>query len=89
MKLGSAFGCLRDACQSTGQNSPLRTYYITRNRLLFARRNIETPQKYLSYCYLILLVGTRDVLKYLFKRKVDLAGATFRGIRDFLKHSHL
>ena len=72
--------------QSTGQNSPLRTYYITRNRLLFAQRNIEIPKKYLSYCYLIVLVGTKDVLKYSLKGERELAGATIRGIRDFLKH---
>ena len=74
--------------QSTGQNSPLRTYYIARNRLLFAQRNIESPQKYLSYCYLIVLVGMRDVLKYWLKGERKLANATFRGIRDFLKHSY-
>ncbi|MCR5644484.1 MAG: glycosyltransferase family 2 protein [Prevotella sp.] len=72
--------------QSTGQNSPLRTYYITRNRLLFAQRNIEIPKKYLSYCYLIVLVGTKDVLKYSLKGERELAGATIRGIIDFLKH---
>ena len=74
--------------QSTGQNSPLRTYYITRNRLLFAQRNIDSLKKYLSYCYLIVLVGTRDVLKYSFKRERKLAGATIRGIIDFLKQSN-
>ena len=75
--------------QSTGQNSPLRTYYITRNRLLFAKRNIDIPKRCLTYCYLIFLVGTRDVLKSLFKGERNLAGATLRGIRDFLNHSHL
>ncbi len=74
--------------QSTGQNSPLRTYYIARNRLLFAQRNIESPQKYLSYCYLIVLVGMRDVLKYWLKGERKQASAIFRGIRDFLKHSY-
>ena len=31
--------------KSTGQNSPLRTYYITRNRFLFARRNIKMTER--------------------------------------------
>ena len=74
--------------QSTGQNSPLRTYYITRNRLLFAQRNIGFPKKYLSYCYLIGVVGIRDVLKYLLRGENKLSGSIIRGIRDFLKHSH-
>ncbi|BDW78224.1 hypothetical protein BFINE_40190 [Bacteroides finegoldii DSM 17565] len=29
--------------QSTGQLSRLRTYYLTRNRLLYARRNLREP----------------------------------------------
>jgi len=74
--------------QSTGQNSPLRTYYITRNRLILAQRNVKSPKKYLTYCYLIVLVGTKDILKYLVKGEGDLVDAVFRGIRDFLKHSY-
>ena len=34
--------------QTTGQNSPLRTYYITRNRLLLVKRNYKGITKYLS-----------------------------------------
>ena len=71
--------------QSTGQNSPLRTYYITRNRFLFARRNIKAPKRHLTYCYLILLVMPRDLLKYLFKRQTLLAKAVLKGVTDFIK----
>ena len=69
--------------QTTGQNSPLRTYYITRNRLLFAKRNISSPQKYLTYCYLIAIVALRDILKFLLCHRPDLAKATLKGLRDF------
>ena len=71
--------------QSTGQNSPLRTYYITRNRFLFARRNIKAPKRHLTYYYLILLVMPRDLLKYLFKRQTLLAKAVLKGVTDFIK----
>lgn len=74
--------------QSTGQNSPLRAYYMSRNRLLFVQRNIESPKKFLTYCYLIGVVGTRDVLKYLLKGEKELSGATIRGIRDFMEYLH-
>ena len=47
--------------QTTGQNSPLRTYYITRNRLLLVKRNYKGINKYLSYIYLIYIVATRDI----------------------------
>ena len=70
--------------QTTGQSSPLRTYYITRNRLLFAKRNINSPQKHLTYLYLIGVVALRDIIKYTLQRRPDLAKATLKGLRDFL-----
>lgn len=69
--------------QTTGQQSPLRTYYITRNRLLFVKRNNNSPTRYLSYIYLICLVAGRDILKYSLQRRFDLTSATIKGIRDF------
>ena len=71
--------------QTTGQNSPLRTYYITRNRLLFTQRNQQGMTKYISYLYLISLVATRDILKYAFLRRMDLVQSTIRGIVSFIK----
>ena len=70
--------------QTTGQSSFLRTYYITRNRLLFAKRNINSPQKYLSYLYLIGIVAFRDIIKYPLQHRPDLAKATLKALRDFL-----
>ena len=70
--------------QSTGQSSPLKSYYMTRNRLLFAKRNISSPQKYLTYSYLIAIVAFRDVVKFLFCHRPDLAKATLKGLRDFI-----
>ena len=67
--------------QATGQNSPLRTYYITRNRLLLVKRNWKGISKYLSYCYLIGLVAPRDILKFTLQGRMDLAEAVFKGVR--------
>ena len=71
--------------KSTGQNSPLKTYYITRNRLLLARRNEKTFIKYIIYCYLIGIVALRDILKYSISGNFKLAAATTKGIINFLK----
>jgi GT2 family glycosyltransferase len=71
--------------QATGQNSPLRTFYITRNRLLFAKRNVNAPDKYLSYLYLILIAGNKDMIKYFVQGKKDLTKAVFKGIYHFIK----
>lgn len=72
--------------QTTGQNSPLRTYYITRNRLLLVKRNWKGITKYAAYTYLILLVGLRDFIKYSFTNQPKLRQAVFRGLNDFLHH---
>lgn len=69
--------------QTTGQNSPLRTYYITRNRLLLVKRNYKGVNKYLSYIYLIGLVATRDILKYTFLGRFDLAKSVCKGIINY------
>lgn len=76
---------LHKESQSTGQNSPLRTYYITRNRLLFVRRNNKDLSRYLSYVYLIGIVAVKDILKFTVQRRLDLAQATMKGIRHFFK----
>ena len=73
--------------QSTGQNSPLRTYYITRNRLLLVKRNFVGVSKYIAYAYLQILVATRDIIKFLVKGRTDLIKATFKGLQDF-RNSH-
>ena len=69
--------------QSTGQNSPLRTYYITRNRLLLVKRNWEGITKYLSYFYLICLVAPRDIIKYTIHGRLELAKSVCKGIFNF------
>ena len=69
--------------QTTGQNSPLRTYYITRNRLLLVKRNYKGKNKYLSYIYLIGIVGLRDIMKYSLTRKPKLKKAVLKGLKDF------
>ena len=77
--------------QTTGQNSPLRTYYITRNRLLLVKRNYNGINKYLSYLYLTVIVGLRDIIKYSFTKRKTLRKAVLRGLVDFKnsKFSHL
>ena len=70
--------------QTTGQNSPLRTYYITRNRLLLVKRNYKGINKYLSYIYLTGIVAPRDIIKYTLQGRFDLVKAVCRGIKTFI-----
>jgi len=70
--------------QATGQNSPLRTYYLTRNRLLLVRRNPQEFNQTLAYLYIIGIVALRDILKYTFMGRLDLLKATLRGLWHFI-----
>ena len=70
--------------QATGQNSPLRTYYLTRNRLLLVRRNPEEFNKTLAYFYLIGIVAIRDILKYTITGRFDMLKATLRALWHFI-----
>ena len=69
--------------QATGQNSPLRTYYITRNRLRLVKRNYQGLTKWLSYSYLIGVVGCRDILHHLLTGRFRHLKTTLSGIRNF------
>ena len=75
---------LHKESQATGQGSPLRTYYLTRNRLLLVRRNPQEFKKTLAYIYLIGVVALRDIVKYTISARFDLLKATHQGLRDFI-----
>ena len=69
--------------QATGQNSPLKTYYLTRNRLLFVKRNIQGLRRYITYTYLLLAVAPRDICRYILHGQHNLVSATIKGIINF------
>ena len=71
--------------QATGQDSPLKIYYITRNRLLFVHRNTRGISKPLSFLYLIGVVAPKDIIKHLLHKRPDLAKAAIKGVTHFLK----
>lgn len=70
---------------TTGQQSPLRTYYLTRNRLLFARRNRRGAARVLSIAYQLSAVLPKNVFTALLHGRTDLARAGLRGVADFLR----
>lgn len=68
---------------TTGADSPLKIYYVTRNRYLFASRNSKGLYRFVTYCYLSVLVLPRDICRYLLRRRPDLAKAVLHGVSDF------
>lgn len=61
------------------KGSPLRLYYMTRARLIFARRNLKGMNKYLSCLYLISIVLIKESLKYLCHGDWKMLRATCKG----------
>ncbi len=56
---------------SIGINSPLKTYYLNRNRILFLRRNTSLIQQCISFIYFMMLVIPRQLLLFTFRGKFD------------------
>jgi hypothetical protein len=48
---------------STGRNSPLKTYFLSRNRLLFARRNSSGLVKVISIGYILLIALPKNIFQ--------------------------
>jgi GT2 family glycosyltransferase len=72
---------------TVGPNSPLRTYYMTRGRLLFTRRNTRGIQKLSSLLFFVLLAFPKNMLTYLFKGEFRLLRAFMEGSIWHIRHS--
>lgn len=70
--------------RSTGPQSPLKTFYLARNRLLYAWRNRKGLKKYESVCYQMMIVTPKNYLKYLFGLKFNSAKAILKGNVAFI-----
>ncbi len=65
---------------STVKESPFQIFYLTRGRILYARRNNHGLIKLLSLLYLNLIAVPKQILHYLVIKRPDLAKASFRAM---------
>ena len=65
---------------STGKTSPLKTYYLTRNRILFMRRNRAPQQLLLFYLFLLFFTVPKNSILYLLRGEWNLLKAFFKGL---------
>lgn len=74
---------------STGRDSPLKTFCLTRNRLLFAYRNRSGINRILAVFYLIGIANSTRLIKFVFSGRWRHVGAvcsgTWSGIKLFSK----
>lgn len=64
---------------STGVNSPLKVYYLTRNRILFAKRNYSKLNFALNLIYLSLVAMPKGILMHLLRGETAQAKAMIKG----------
>ncbi len=72
---------------STGKDSPFKTYYLTRNRLIFTRRNLTGLTKLISICFQVLVSCPKNTLQYLLRGKMAHLKAFWKGIFWNITHS--
>lgn len=70
----------KESISTGGDESPQKIYYMTRNRLIFMRRNF-TGSKYLAgLLFFMILSVPKNVFRFLLKGRTDLAKAYLKGI---------
>lgn len=70
---------LHKESMSTGKSSPLKTYYLTRNRLLFIRRNFGGFAKIVSVIFFYCVAIPKNLVTLVIKREWKLILPLLRG----------
>ena len=71
---------------SIGKKSTVKTYYMTRNRLLFMRRNTSGTKKLAWIFFFLLFSLPKNALTYLMKREIDHSKAFWKGLLWNITH---
>lgn len=66
---------------SIGQNSPLKTYYLTRNRILFMKRNFSKLNVIIFSLFFIGISFPKNFLSFLKNKEFDNIKALIKGSR--------
>lgn len=64
---------------SVGKQSTLKTFYQTRNRLIYIRRNITGHLYFISILYFVFLTLPKNTVQYIIQQKTDLLSAFLKG----------
>jgi len=71
--------------RSTGRDSALRKYYMTRNRLLFASKHRTGPVRAAAILYQLAAAAPVAMIRAAAEKRGDLVFAIFAGISDFCR----
>lgn len=81
---------LHKESMSVGKNSLLKTFYMSRNRWIFLRRNVEWPVFLLTSLYYFFVAIPKNSIMHLLKGEFKHASAYIRGFTKsiFIKDLH-
>jgi len=65
---------------TTGRSSPFKTFYMTRNRILFLRRNVTLPRLAIALAFFGIVSVPTNLFRFVIRRQWDLLRAFTRGI---------
>lgn len=74
--------------QSTGQDSFLKIFYLTRNRLLYTWRNRKGAIKWIGIIYQMTIASAKNCLTYFLRKRIDLVKAIIKGNIAFITLKH-
>jgi len=72
---------------SVGKESNIKTYFMTRNRMLFIRRNTGIINTFFFSVYYLLFACTKQIVSYLLKGRPGLVKWVFKGVFWNFTHS--
>ncbi|MCA0428645.1 MAG: glycosyltransferase family 2 protein [Bacteroidetes bacterium] len=70
---------LHKESMSVGKESPMKVYYLTRNRLMYTRRNTRGLQRILAVCFFYFFAFPKGILTYLKRKEFKLLASFWRG----------
>jgi GT2 family glycosyltransferase/acetyltransferase-like isoleucine patch superfamily enzyme len=71
---------------SIGLDSPIKTYYLSRNRIIYARRTVVFYKRIFWMCYFLLFSIPKNIITNLYKGKFNHLQAFIRGVMWNIKH---
>ncbi len=84
--VGSSF-VLHKESVSTGKLSPLKIYYLNRNRIVFMRRNLHGKEFYVALLYQLFIAIPKNAFSFLLKGKISLFLAYYKAIGWHVTHT--
>jgi len=74
--------------RATGRQSPLKAYYMARNRLFFAKRNKDVTYGIATIFYILIAILIKDVAGNILHNQQSLAQASLKGMKNFFTGRH-